>query len=66
MKDNEGNRYGSNIKLRKNTLMTSNVVYVALRKKYVLDWPTVSYTWPVWMGINLSREEVLALEDAGF
>ena len=36
------------------------------KMKYVLDWPTVSNTWPVKMGTNLSREEVLALEDARF
>ena len=36
------------------------------KKKYVLDWPTVPNTWPVKMDTNLSREEVLALEDAGF
>ena len=36
------------------------------KKTYVLDWPTVPNTWPVKMGTNLSREEVLALEDAEF
>jgi hypothetical protein len=36
------------------------------KKKYVLDWPIVPNTWPVKICINLSREEVLALEDAGF
>jgi hypothetical protein len=34
--------------------------------KYVLDWPMVTNTWPVKISTNLSREEVLALEDAGF
>ena len=32
----------------------------------MLDWPTMPNTWPVKMGTNLSREEVLALEDADF
>ena len=36
------------------------------KKKYVLDWPIEPNTWPVKMGTNLSRDEVLALEDAGF
>ena len=36
------------------------------KKKYVLDWPIVSNTWQVKIGTNLSREEILAFEDAGF
>ena len=36
------------------------------KKKYVLDWPIVPNTWPVKIVSNLSREKVLALEDAGF
>ena len=36
------------------------------KKKYVLDWPIVFNTWPMKMGTNLSREEVLALDEAGF
>ena len=36
------------------------------KKKCVLDWPIVSNTWPVKIGTSLSRDEVLALEDAGF
>ena len=36
------------------------------KKKYVSDWPIVPNMWPVKIGTNLSREEVLALEDAGF
>jgi hypothetical protein len=36
------------------------------KKKYVLDWPIVPNTWSVKIGTNLSREEVLALEDVGF
>ena len=36
------------------------------KKKYVLDWPVVPNTWPMKIGTNLLREEVLALEDAGF
>lgn len=39
----------------------------ASMKKYVLDWPILSNTWLVKiLGTNLSREEVLAFEDAGF
>ena len=34
------------------------------KKKYVLDWPITPNTWQVKIGTNLSREEVLALEDA--
>ena len=66
MKDNEGNRYGSNIELRKKYPDDIKRCVCDTKKKYVLDWPTMSYTWLVWMGTNLSREEVLALEDAGF
>ena len=33
---------------------------------WVHDWPVVPTVWPVAMGTNLSRREVLALEDAGF
>ena len=36
------------------------------RKAWVLDWPALPSTWPVKMGTNLTREEVFALEDAGF
>ena len=36
------------------------------KKKYVLDWPVVPNTLPVKVGTNLSRQEVLALEDVGF
>jgi hypothetical protein len=36
------------------------------KKKYVLDWPIIPNTWHVKIGTNLSRHEVLALEDAGF
>ena len=35
------------------------------KKKYVLDWYEVPNTWPVKIGSNLSRQEVLALKDAG-
>ena len=35
-------------------------------KKYVLDWPIVPNMWPVKIGTNLSREEVLALENVRF
>ena len=33
---------------------------------WVHDWPVVPTVWPVAMGTNLTRREVLALEDAGF
>ena len=36
------------------------------KKKYVLDWPMVPNMWPLKIRTNLSREEVLALEDAKF
>jgi hypothetical protein len=36
------------------------------KKKYVLDWPTVPNTWLVKKCVNLSREEVLALETPNF
>jgi hypothetical protein len=32
----------------------------------VLDWPVVPNIWPMKIGTNLSRQEVLALEDVGF
>ena len=36
------------------------------KKKYMLDWHVVPNTWPVKIGTNISRQEVLALEDVGF
>ena len=36
------------------------------RRGYVLDWHVVPNTWLVKIGTNLSRHEVLALEDVGF
>jgi hypothetical protein len=36
------------------------------KKKYVLDWPVVPNIWPMKIGINISRQKVLALEDVGF
>ena len=36
------------------------------KKPWVLDWPAIPRTWPVKLGTNLTREEVFALEDAGF
>ena len=36
------------------------------KKKYVVNWPIVPNTWWMKICINLSREEVLALEDARF
>ena len=36
------------------------------KKKYVLDWPIVPNTLHVKIGTNISRQEVLALEDVGF
>ena len=36
------------------------------KKLWVLDWLAIPHTWPVKLGTNLTREEVFALEDAGF
>ena len=36
------------------------------KKKYALDWHVVPNIWPMKIGTNLPRHEVLALEDAGF
>ena len=36
------------------------------KEKYVLDWPIVPNTWPIKIGTNLSRKEILAFEDARF
>lgn len=36
------------------------------KRPFVLHWPPVPITWPVKFGTNLTREEVLKLEDAGF
>jgi hypothetical protein len=36
------------------------------KKKYVLDWHVVPNIWSVKIDTNLSRQEVLALEDVGF
>ena len=33
---------------------------------YLLDWPIVPNTWPVKIGTNLSKEDVLTFEGAGF
>ena len=33
------------------------------KNKYILDWPIVPSTWPMKIGTNLLREEVLVLED---
>jgi hypothetical protein len=33
---------------------------------YIKEWPLVPTVWPVKIGTNLSRDEVLALEDGGF
>ena len=49
------------------TTTTSNVVRVATReKKNVLNWPIVPNTWPMTIGTNLLRDEVLAVEDVEF
>ena len=36
------------------------------KKAWVLDWLAIPPTWPIKLGTNLTREEVFALEDAGF
>jgi hypothetical protein len=33
---------------------------------WVLDWPQVPHVWPVLSGTNLTRQETLLLQDAGF
>ena len=50
-------------------MTTSNVMWVATKKKkknHVLDRPIVPNMWLVKIGTNLTRGEVLALEDVGF
>ena len=46
-------------------LTTSSVVCVAVWKN-VLNWPIVPNTWPVKISTNLSKNEVVAFEDAWF
>jgi hypothetical protein len=36
------------------------------KRSWVLDWPQVPDVWPVLSGTNLTREETLLLQDAGF
>ena len=36
------------------------------KRPFVVDWPAVPMTWPVKVGTNLTVQEVLALEEAGF
>jgi hypothetical protein len=36
------------------------------KRSWVLDWPQVPNVWPVLSGTNLTREETLLLQDAGF
>ena len=36
------------------------------KQKWVFDWPQVPNIWPVLSGTNLSREETLLLQHAGF
>jgi hypothetical protein len=35
-------------------------------KKYVLEWLIVPSTWPLKIGVNVLKEEVLAIEDTMF
>jgi hypothetical protein len=35
-------------------------------KSFVVDWPEIPVVWPVKIGTNLTRQEVLSLEEAGF
>jgi hypothetical protein len=37
-----------------------------IKCSWVLDWPQVPGVWPVLSGTNLTREETLLLQDAGF
>jgi hypothetical protein len=36
------------------------------KRSWILDWPQVPDVWPVLSGTNLTREETLLLQDAGF
>jgi hypothetical protein len=36
------------------------------KRSWVLDWPQVPNVWPVLSGTNLTRQETLLLQDAGF
>jgi hypothetical protein len=36
------------------------------KRSWVLDWPQVPNIWPVLSGTNLTRKEILLLQDAGF
>jgi hypothetical protein len=36
------------------------------KRSWILDWPQVLDVWPVLSGTNLTREETLLLQDAGF
>ena len=36
------------------------------KQRWVLDWPEVPEIWPILSGTNLSREETLLLQHAGF
>jgi hypothetical protein len=36
------------------------------KRSWVLDWPQVPDVWPVLSGTNLTRQETLLLQDAGF
>jgi hypothetical protein len=37
-----------------------------IKRSWVLDWPQVPDVWPVLSGTNLTRQEILLLQDAGF
>ena len=36
------------------------------KRSWVLDWPQVPNVWPILSGTNLTRQETLLLQDAGF
>jgi hypothetical protein len=36
------------------------------KRSWVLDWPQVPDVWPILSGTNLTRQETLLLQDAGF
>jgi hypothetical protein len=36
------------------------------KRSWILDWPQVPDVWPILSSTNLTREEILLLQDAGF
>jgi hypothetical protein len=36
------------------------------KRSWILNWPQVPDVWPILRGTNLTREEILLLQDVGF